>query len=522
MSNAFIDDAQEPVKSSSMEAMETANRIGISGIGFANFRGQNTILKGGFLDNKSSTGVGARSRAKFRPFTGNSMTPGIRPGAEQFVGGKNIFGQTTKRGRKMEAKNAKALSLGQPGKTGSFKRFRRGNLTADPRAFMRNPNLSGFGAHSAGFASPNAGGALASISNQGAKLFGKGKDAPLFSGGIFSRTGAVTKLERRAARGRSTARGDLNLARIAKMNAPGSLVRAMPGAVTNSNISPYAGRAYAGIVAPSTLNAGRSLSYEATALGGLVDKGAAGQALTVGERRYLTVGGVSGTKSKSFMNRLLMDGGGPEMRTAMGTSGVKTFRTYNDGALRGQTSSGIRFIQMTDEAERVIRPLGLALEKSASLTSLAGNRGLVAARGSFDLATQISDKGIIKSLGMKGSLQAAKLGGRQVGLRVAGAAFKAAVPGINLIFAADMAYQLAKLGGLAVKGAINFGKAGMKSMQGNISGGVFGDYKDNEVAATSRARGVAAIQNSRMNARSLLGAEARNDGCTLWVGYNER
>jgi hypothetical protein len=33
-------------------------------------------------------------------------------------------------------------------------------------------------------------------------------------------------------------------------------------------------------------------------------------------------------------------------------------------------------------------------------------------------------------------------------------------------------------------------------------------FKDNEVAATSRARGVMAIQNSRLNARSLLGSEA--------------
>jgi hypothetical protein len=71
-----------------------------------------------------------------------------------------------------------------------------------------------------------------------------------------------------------------------------------------------------------------------------------------------------------------------------------------------------------------------------------------------------------------------------------------------------MAYQLAKLGGLAVKAGINFGKDGMKSMQGNMHTGIFGaGYKDDEVRATSRARGVSAIQNSRLNARSLLGSE---------------
>jgi hypothetical protein len=81
------------------------------------------------------------------------------------------------------------------------------------------------------------------------------------------------------------------------------------------------------------------------------------------------------------------------------------------------------------------------------------------------------------------------------------------MPGLNMIFAADLAYQLAKLGGMGVKGAINFGKDAMKSMQGNINGGMFGTYKDDEVRATSRARGVMAIQNSRLNARSLLGSE---------------
>ncbi len=504
MSDVFAGNAQEPVKSSSMEAMETANRIGLTGIGFANFRGQNTILKGGFLDNKSSTGIGANSRAKFRPFIGNSMMPGARPGAEQFVGGKNIFGKTTKRGRKMEAKNAKALSLGQPGKTGSFKRFRRGNLTADPRAFMRNPNLSGFGAHSAGFASPNAGGALASISNQGAKLFGKGKNETLFSGGIFSRTGAVTKLERRAARGRSTARGDLNLTRIAKMNTP---------------VSPFTTTPW-GIRGPQ----GRFVSPRATdviqhgALGPLIDKGAAGQALTVGERRQMAIAGISGKHSKSLFRMMHTEGGsiaaGFGERTSVAASG--------------------NIIAATSD-KYFVSPLTKALEKNASLMNRALGAGIgmqgqlasslapgILAQRTGLMAEEIVQKGIVKTLGVRGAAEAVGAGGARLAVGIGMTTLGKAIPGINLLFAADMAYQLAKLGGLAVKGAINFGKDGMKSMQGNISGGVFGGYKDNEVAATSRARGVAAIQNSRMNARSLLGSEARNDGSTLWVEYNER
>ena len=68
---------------------------------------------------------------------------------------------------------------------------------------------------------PNAGGALAGLGNM---LTGAAtKDQPNFSGGIIGRLGAVEKLERRAARNassRSVLRGNMNLARIAGMNAP--------------------------------------------------------------------------------------------------------------------------------------------------------------------------------------------------------------------------------------------------------------------------------------------------------------
>lgn len=46
--------------------------------GFNQFRQTNTLLYGGFLDNKGTRGLFARSRAKFRPFTGSSLTPGAR------------------------------------------------------------------------------------------------------------------------------------------------------------------------------------------------------------------------------------------------------------------------------------------------------------------------------------------------------------------------------------------------------------------------------------------------------------
>jgi hypothetical protein len=83
-----------------------------------------------------------------------------------------------------------------------------------------------------------------------------------------------------------------------------------------------------------------------------------------------------------------------------------------------------------------------------------------------------------------------------------------AIPGLNLLATASLVYDLGKMGGEVVKSGINLAKDAVKSMKGSIDKPMFGmGYKDNEVAATSRARGVAAIQNSRLNARSALGSE---------------
>lgn len=385
----------------------------------------------------------------------------------------------------------------------SVKRFRKANLTLDPRAFFRDPNLSRFGAgFNRGFMAPSGGGAIAGLGNM---LTGAGRsDTPNFSGGIIGRLGAIEKLERRAAKGRSTIKGDLNLARIAKMNsAPGTL----------RNFS------RAGTIVDSALGgAATSLRYDPSALSRVINKsafnagagtlGVAGK-LTIGERRYMATMGVRGIKSRNFMQSILTSGGGVEMRTMGGT----VSRT---------ASFGIATISMTEKAEKLIRPLAGVLEKNPRLLDLALSRGNFAG-GQFTasmaddvvkarmgaMATEIVDKGIVKSLGVKGAAKAAQYGGARVGLAVAGEIALKAVPGLNLIFAADMAYQLAKLAGKGIAAGINFGKDGMKSMQGNMYNGLLnsGSYKDDEVRATSRARGVAAIQNSRLNARSLLGSE---------------
>jgi hypothetical protein len=123
---------------------------------------------------------------------------------------------------------------------------------------------------------------------------------------------------------------------------------------------------------------------------------------------------------------------------------------------------------------------------------------------------EMLEKGFLKTYGVRGAAQIARYGGKEgaklVGARVGVAALNFANP----ILTAAAVYDISKMAATAViGGGARFARDAMKSMQGSINKPAFGmGYVDNEVAATSRARGVAAIQNSRLNARSALGSEA--------------
>lgn len=116
-------------------------------------------------------------------------------------------------------------------------------------------------------------------------------------------------------------------------------------------------------------------------------------------------------------------------------------------------------------------------------------------------------QGVFKTLGTTNTLRAL---GTSAGAKVLGARAAAmAIPGLQFVAAASFVYDLGKMAGEVVKSGINLARDANKSLQGSINKPMFGmGYKDTEAAATSRARGVMAIQNSRLNARSVLGSEA--------------
>jgi hypothetical protein len=102
-------------------------------------------------------------------------------------------------------------------------------------------------------------------------------------------------------------------------------------------------------------------------------------------------------------------------------------------------------------------------------------------------------------------LGATKAGAKFLGARAAALA----IPGLQFVAAASFIYDLGKMGGEIVKSGINLARDANRSLQGSMGKPLFGmGYRDSEMAATSRSRGVMAIQNSRLNARSVLGSEA--------------
>jgi hypothetical protein len=114
-----------------------------------------------------------------------------------------------------------------------------------------------------------------------------------------------------------------------------------------------------------------------------------------------------------------------------------------------------------------------------------------------------------KAIGVMASRTVATEGARAAAAKIVGT--RALAMGLSkapVIGQVMMAYDLTKMGLSLMTGIADTAKDAVHSFKGSIDKPIMGmGYKDNSVAATSRARGVMAIQNSRLNARSVLGSE---------------
>lgn len=119
------------------------------------------------------------------------------------------------------------------------------------------------------------------------------------------------------------------------------------------------------------------------------------------------------------------------------------------------------------------------------------------------------------SAGME-ALKGARVAGKGAGniaLRSArlmgGVALRAGSRALPVVGWGLLAYDVAKLTAKSVGFAGKQATAAIKSYEGGSRKGVFGNsFQDTEASMTSRSRGVMAISNSRLNARSVLGSEA--------------
>lgn len=421
-------------------------------VAFGSFRGSNTMMYGGFMDDLGDPQKILSARRQKRMAKRASKHRLISGGQMSAAADSHFMGSASR------AANARAA-----GKTPFLRSSRVNNATLNPRAFFRAHSQTIFAGESAG-AYSMFGGYKMLNSKYGNRLAKRITGESISSGekafgpGLLSGIAAGVKtdaLERRALKGSS--RAAAKLARID--NATASMLRMNNPALASKFIAPTLGSS-GGVATLSNQIVGASY----------------GQAGTVGVRGNLQASALTGAATGVMAGYA---------RGSLGYGRAVGYQGLSGNALKGAKMAEKQFVTAFGRAGLGTRSLAYeALQPGNLIKTL-----------------KATDSGIIKGL----SSIAAKGGGKALAMR--GAAL--AVPGVQVLAAASLAFDLAQMGGELVKSGINFVRDANKSLQGSIAKPTFGmGYKDTEAAATSRARGVAAIQNSRLNARSMLGTEA--------------
>jgi hypothetical protein len=455
-------------------------------------RYSNTMFKGGYLDTASGA-------------TGIRQSIGRRTGA--FVGGN--MGKASNISQK-----AQAMTMTNANPLG-FTRFDSvARLTGmRGKAAPYNPfqNIAGIVdyAMKPDFIRKRA------AARYGDDVINNTADNAIYTGGVFGRIKtadrainyekAVTKADDlRAALGGRTAtrsqqrvlnRGTKAADRLTKLD--DSIIKL--GKLTNANFAREGATAFA----QSTL-LGPHVGVSDDVVSGILKTGAAdsmigSKASALGRTRaiYETI---PGELSKSIFGHYNIMNNGNFANfadTAVGKRTTASFASALEKTKLGRTAGGT--LSVLDDAGQSAKSAMSIATRTSGYTDDAMdilNSGVKGIRSSSatlaKTAFQAGDK-----------VTAAKMGGQYLSTygKTAGKAFSA-------FGYATLAYDIGKGVGNMMMGGVNFAKDAMKSMQGTLNKPIFGaGFKDNEVAATSRARGVMAIQNSRLNARSMLGSE---------------
>ena len=439
-------------ESLAMRMMGAAPGITAS-LGMSSRRGANTLMRGGYFDDTTRRRRASR-RANYQVFQSGSVTPTPATRKSFLFGGARFADDATAAGS---------------GKMAFAKTSRVNNAFYRPRNLSRFHSLSVFGA--------NEGSSLYTYA-QGHRLFNKtekfgmgrlrnaagvGAGEAALGPGLFAAVSAGRRMDLRGP-------GNLDdfamrIERLATMNNP-ALMRGTSG-ISFSQASAMTAFERGGMSASaySAANPGTASAYTS----GMA-------AVRAGEK------GVAGNLLVSSMGGLGTQYLGGYFRGAQGFARA--------GGLSEAAGKG---------AQAAVSHMEEAIFKKFGSPSM-------------HLGSEALEKGVFKTFKNAGigKMGVAKLLGTAAGAKVLGARGAAlALPGLQFVAAASFVYDLGKMAGEVVKSGINLARDANKSLQGSINKPMFGmGYRDTEAAATSRSRGVMAIQNSRLNARSVLGSEA--------------
>lgn len=531
-----------------MRMMENLPGIATS-VGFSSARGSNTIMRGGYMDYKYAKGSRMANKFRVMDQTGalSARNKANFVGGGKIAGGRGILGR---RASRLTTQTASTSAVGgligasPTQKAGFFRGARLNNITMRPRAVGRLHSVSTMG--QGGMYTPFGASGFLGNTKMGKKFASSIGATPAagesaFGPGLLSFVSAGRKadlLERRAAgTGGRAARArkkldvlDRNIRSLAAMNNPGLMAeKTLPGVLRHDLTTQLRvpagqrvamnGRMYTG---------GQFLPGGAAMLEPNVKTG------RLHVRKGKSFAGTSKVGPKMYYGA----GAGPAGRAARKGSGMMVpfsnqFRDVDvkfgqnisilDDGLKSGSRGNLIASSMSGEATRYAagyfrgaqgyaRKAGLegkalsGAEKAVAHMAESLGQKQIAGKVGLEAAHHVLENGAFKTLGRKGVMEAfgTKAGAKVLGARAA--AF--AIPGLNVIATAALVYDLGKMAGEVVKSGINLAKDAGKSLQGDINKPLFGmGYKDTEAAATSRSRGVMAIQNSRLNARSMLGSE---------------
>ena len=528
-----------------MRMMENVPGIATS-VGFSSARGSNTIMRGGHMDYKYAKGSRMANKFRVMDQTGalSARNKANFVGGGKIAGGRGILGRRASRLTTQTASTSAVgglLGASPTQKAGFFRGARLNNFTARPKALGRLHSLSTMG--QGGMYTPFGASGFLGNTKMGKKFASSIGATPAagesaFGPGLLSFVSAGRKadlLERRAAgTGGRAARArkkldvlDRNIRSLAAMNNPGLMAeKTLPGVLRHDltkglrvpagqrvimNGKVYTGRANSLPGHPALLEGnaktgqlhmrkGKSLdyngkTYHGTGAGPSTRRGFKGAGNFVPQAARFRDVNVQLGQNISILDDGLKSGSrGNLIASSMSGQATRYAAGYFRGAQGYARKAGLEGKALSG-AEKAVAHMAESLGQK----QIAGKVGLEAAH-------HVLEQGAFKTLGKKGVMEAlgTKSGAKVLGARAA--AF--AIPGLNVIATAALVYDLGKMAGEVVKSGINLAKDAGKSLQGDINKPLFGmGYKDTEAAATSRSRGVMAIQNSRLNARSMLGSE---------------